>query len=241
MDSLSPFGAGGTNGYQFGQNNPIVYIDPTGHLTWQAGLAIALAIFAFLLSFFTFGAAGAGAAIIAVTAGIGALLAGTSASLGIGAAVEREQGHIELANRLDQASLVTGLASTATGYGFLDALVLGAGAGTQVQPSAPSAAATGGVSIARVDSNNMKQVGGLSVATFSARPSGSVRPAAAAAAQSETSSSLGRLLDIVTLSGLPDSESAAADLLHVPTGNPDRYATANRPPLSPYIRSTEQP
>ncbi|MFH4134707.1 RHS repeat-associated core domain-containing protein, partial [Acinetobacter baumannii] len=32
-DSFSPFGEGGLNAYAYGLNNPIKYIDPTGHFS----------------------------------------------------------------------------------------------------------------------------------------------------------------------------------------------------------------
>lgn len=48
-DSLSPFGEGGLNAYAYGLNNPIKYIDPTGHFSsLVTGLTGILAALSFL-------------------------------------------------------------------------------------------------------------------------------------------------------------------------------------------------
>ncbi|HHQ4530837.1 TPA: RHS repeat-associated core domain-containing protein [Aeromonas hydrophila] len=36
-DSLSPFGAGGVNSYAYCLGDQINLVDPTGHISWQAG------------------------------------------------------------------------------------------------------------------------------------------------------------------------------------------------------------
>ena len=42
QDSLSPFDKGGINGYVFGNNNPIMMSDPTGHMSSWANMGIDL-------------------------------------------------------------------------------------------------------------------------------------------------------------------------------------------------------
>jgi len=250
MDGLSPFGAGGTNGYQYGRNNPILYLDPTGHISWQGGVSIFLALFSFLVSLISFGIgfAGAAAAVGALaaisesfTSAIVTTLAGVSAGLGIGSVVERDRGNVELADRLNIASAITGAMSMGTGVSELDFLVA-IPAVVMADALTRPGAATPTISAASDRSNEMGQVteGESSDPASMAGASDSVPRAVPATGQSEAAHSLSRLLSAVTLKGLRSPESVAADRLHARPGHPDRYAEANLPSPSPYIRSAEQ-
>jgi len=83
-DSWSPFGAGGMNAYAYCAGDPVNRADPTGHISWQAGLGIGLGILGILGAFFTGGgsiaAAGSLSAALATTSTM-PLLIGTSALL----------------------------------------------------------------------------------------------------------------------------------------------------------------
>lgn len=72
-DDLSPFGLGGLNPYSYCVCDPVNGADPTGHMSWQAGLGIALGIAGLMLTGMTAGAS------IAATGGIFAAMGATSA------------------------------------------------------------------------------------------------------------------------------------------------------------------
>lgn len=54
-DNLSPFGESGINPYAYCLGDPINAVDPTGHLSWQAGLGIGLGILGIIISIVTLG------------------------------------------------------------------------------------------------------------------------------------------------------------------------------------------
>lgn len=129
-DSMSPFGRGGLNVYSYCLGDPVNLVDPTGHMSWQAGLGIGLGILGLLVSIFTLGAgiaagvslATAGAAVSTasvVTTGLGitsSVLGVASASTGI-ASSALEESNPQLAADLGWSSLGLGIGSALTGIG----------------------------------------------------------------------------------------------------------------------------
>ncbi|MEQ5974191.1 RHS repeat-associated core domain-containing protein [Serratia liquefaciens] len=71
-DNLSPFGAGGINPYTYCAGDPINRADPSGHISWQAGVGIGLGILGIIAT------AGAAAMAISAAGGIGAALSAAS-------------------------------------------------------------------------------------------------------------------------------------------------------------------
>lgn len=93
-DSWSPFGAGGFNPWTYCHGDPVNFYDPSGHMSWQAGMGIALGIGGIAAAIFTCGAS------LAAAGSISAALA-TSSAFGLSAGV------------LALVADVTGLASAA--------------------------------------------------------------------------------------------------------------------------------
>ncbi|AVO60077.1 RHS repeat-associated core domain-containing protein [Pseudomonas chlororaphis] len=54
-DSYSPFGAGGVNAYAYCAGDPINRADPSGHMSWQAGVGIGLGVLSIVVAIFTCG------------------------------------------------------------------------------------------------------------------------------------------------------------------------------------------
>ena len=104
MDSASPFGKGGFNGYIFARNNPVMYGDPSGHMPKWLSTVLDIV-----------GEIGSVATIVvgAVTANPGVIALGiagtTSASLSVASGIEGNQGHKKAAEGLGIASAVIGL------------------------------------------------------------------------------------------------------------------------------------
>jgi|GEM_PF-2336149 len=122
-DSLSPFGAGGINPYTYCLGDPVNRADPSGHISWQAGLGIGLGILGIIA---TAGAASMG---IAAAGGIGAALSaasGTSLIMGgvgvVADATAIASGAVEDVNPqassvLGWVSMTAGIAGMAAGVG----------------------------------------------------------------------------------------------------------------------------
>lgn len=116
-DAWSPFGAGGTNPYAYCTGDPVNRSDPSGHMSWQAGLGIALGLAGIAGAIFTAGAS------LAAAGSLSAALATTSvAGMAVGASalvadvtglasVSIEQSHPQAATTLGWVSLATGLLS----------------------------------------------------------------------------------------------------------------------------------
>ena len=112
-DSLSPFGRGGLNPYNYCLGDPINRVDPTGHMSWQAGLGLGLSAFGILASIATFGAA-TPLAIAGLTTGLASGAAGVAQAF-------TEKSNPEASSVLGWVGLGLGVAS----FGF------GAAAGFQ--------------------------------------------------------------------------------------------------------------
>lgn len=120
-DSWSPFGQGGINHYAYCAGDPVNSADPSGHMSWQAGVGIGLGVLGIVGAVFTGGgsliAAGSISAALAVTSslsvtiGVSALVADITSV----ASTAVEKGHPEVSAALGWVSLATGVLSLGIG------------------------------------------------------------------------------------------------------------------------------
>lgn len=122
-DGWSPFGGGGINPYAYCDGDPVNRADPSGHMSWQAGLGIGLGILGILGAAFTGGASIAAAgsitsafATLSAASMIASVAALASDVLGIASAAT-EQKNPGLSASLGWVSLATGLLSLGAGMG----------------------------------------------------------------------------------------------------------------------------
>ena len=104
MDSASPFGKGGFNGYIFARNNPVMYGDPSGHMPeWLSTILDVLGEIGSVASIIAGGVTGNPGLVALGVAGV------ASSSLSVASGIEVKQGHKGVAEGLGIASAVIGL------------------------------------------------------------------------------------------------------------------------------------
>lgn len=115
-DDWSPFGAGGLNAYAYCAGDPVKGSDPSGHMSWQAGLGIGLCVVGGLGSIFSAGASLAAAGSIDI-----GLAAATAVSLvadvSAVASATLEDERPRTSTLLGWVSLATGVLSFGIGMG----------------------------------------------------------------------------------------------------------------------------
>ena len=120
-DSLSPFGAGGTNPYAYCAGDPVNNTDPSGHLSWQGILGIVIGALGLAFSVFTVGASIAAADGVMAALGtasttslvVGGLsVAADATAIASGATEDRNP---QASSVLGWVSMVTGLAGMTEG------------------------------------------------------------------------------------------------------------------------------
>ncbi len=110
MDSASPFGKGGFNGYIFAKNNPVMYGDPSGHIPSWLGWALDIVGEVAGVAMIVLGTITENPGLVAL--GIGTV---TSASLDIASRIEAKQGHKKAALGLSISSVIVGIATAIGG------------------------------------------------------------------------------------------------------------------------------
>ncbi|WP_210426004.1 RHS repeat-associated core domain-containing protein [Chromobacterium violaceum] len=109
-DSLSPFGAGGVNGYVYCGEDPVNRTDPSGHLSWQAITGIATGVVGLALAPVTLGQS------LTVTT---CVMAALETASGVAAIVSGalEDSDPKASSALGWISLATGAAALGAGLG----------------------------------------------------------------------------------------------------------------------------
>jgi RHS repeat-associated protein len=250
-DSLSPFGAGGINGYQYCHNNPVVYVDPTGHWAWTSAISIAVAVFSMAISIVTLGVAlEAGAVIAAVAAGAGVAMGGASTGLHIAGLVTRSHGDTTLADHLEQASLWTGIAAAVTGFGAIGALNKAGSSVSIVMRGAQAASRTrirGGAGVFGRMARNMGEgmelgpLGRPTASSYMSRTSGAFPMVTSTVLSAVTGSSIGKLMGLAALAGTAAAVISVGGQTWAEQRRQKEFEQTNLPPPSPYTHSQEQP
>ena len=128
MDSLSPFGKGGFNGYIFASNNPVMYQDPSGHTAQSVVGAVMTGITLVLSLLFIFSLPFSPAAAI----GVGMAISG---NLSVGSQVAGANGQEESSKAL---GIISGVIGVGTGIASAAVGVMGAGVGIAIGAAAVS-------------------------------------------------------------------------------------------------------
>jgi RHS repeat-associated protein len=120
-DTMSPFGMGGINPYAYCTGDPINRADPSGHMSWQAGLGMGLGVLGIIGAAFTGGISIAAAESISAAlaeASTVSLFVGTSALVGDAtgvASAATEQSNPKASAVLGWVSLAAGILSLGAG------------------------------------------------------------------------------------------------------------------------------
>ena len=237
MDSLSPFGKGGFNGYIFASNNPVMYQDPSGHTaksSAMSGGSMGIGIFLLcLIPFSFFSVIGLG---MVVSSATGMASQATAGNEGASKALGIISGVVGIGTGV--AATVVGIAGAVLGIG---ALAAAAAAGTASALSV--AGAVGGAVSAAFSTGSVLAGTGSFVAGLTGKNGASI-----AQILSYTSMGLGAAALATGLASLAAGVASGfaglsevvgdGDFTPLPNASPSNASPSNAPPLNsdiPYI------